>query len=72
MPHTRQGCCSDFHIAAFGRSDEDKDVSGEDVMKLRATEKVEMKFGDCNAPYKRTRVGNSSLQGFCCEIAWDW
>ena len=42
----------------LGRSDEDRDMSGEDVMKVCATEKVEMKFGECNAPYMRTRVSS--------------
>jgi hypothetical protein len=44
------------------RSDEDRDASGEDVMKVCATEKVEMKFSDCNAPYKRTRVSVAPYQ----------
>lgn len=38
------------------RSDEDIDVSGEDVIRICAVEKIEMKSMDCNAPYKRVRV----------------
>ena len=40
----------------ISRSDEDIDVSGEDVIRVCAIEKIEMKFMDCNAPYKRVRV----------------
>ncbi len=44
------------NVCVWSRSDEDRDESGEDVMKVCAVEKVEMKFSDRNAPYKRTRV----------------
>lgn len=46
------------HLYGHCRSDEDVDVSGEDVIRVCASEKIEMKPMDCNVPYKRIRVSN--------------
>lgn len=52
----------------MSRSDEDIDLSGEDVIRICAVEQIEMKFMDCNAPYKRVRVRGTSLSpAFCMQ-----
>ena len=38
------------------RAEGDRIPSGEDVMKVAASERAEMKAMNCNAPYKRCRV----------------
>lgn len=56
------------HKAIMSRSDEDIDLSGEDVIRICAVEQIEMKFMDCNAPYKRVRVRGTSLSpAFCMQ-----
>lgn len=48
--------CLPRHDSLVNRSDEDVDISGMDMIRVTVLEKVEMKFMDRNAPYKRTRV----------------
>ena len=38
------------------RAEGERILSGEDVMKVAASERAEMKAMNCNAPYKRCRV----------------
>ena len=51
-------CVGKFDEAGseYARAEGDGIPSGEDVMKVAASERAEMKAMNCNAPYKRCRV----------------